>query len=124
MFGGRDGNNDDEVMGRDEGGKDMELEEGQGPGRSEAGEEAESTEKREDPQGGQEGKGNEGLTGPAQAGVDTGATDEAAPQSEEEAEVVEAEGPPEKKDGADEPIEEQPEDLEARMWEELEKNGS
>ena len=39
MFGGRDGDNVDEVMGRDEGEKDTELEEAQGPGRSEAGEE-------------------------------------------------------------------------------------
>ena len=40
------------------------------------------------------------MTGPAQPGVETGATDGAAPLSEEEADVVEAEGPLEKADGA------------------------
>ena len=44
MLGGRDGNNVDEVMGRDEGEKDTELEEAQGPGGSEAGEEEETRE--------------------------------------------------------------------------------
>ena len=54
MLGGRNGDNADEVMGRDEGGggKDMELEEAQGPGRSEAGEEEETTEKHEEAEGG------------------------------------------------------------------------
>ena len=44
MIDGRDGDKVDEVMGRDEGDKDMELEEAQGPGRSEACEEEETTE--------------------------------------------------------------------------------
>ena len=52
MFGGRDGDNVDEVMGRDEGEKDTELEEAQGPGCSEAGEKEETTEKPEEADGG------------------------------------------------------------------------
>ena len=39
MFAGCDGDNADRVMDRDEGDKDMELEEAQGPGRGEASEE-------------------------------------------------------------------------------------
>ena len=46
MFGGRGGDSVDEVMGRGEGGGTaMAVEEAQGPGRSEAGEEEETTEK-------------------------------------------------------------------------------
>ena len=52
MFDGRDGDKVDEVMGRDEGGKDMELEEAQGPGRNEACEGEETTETCQEREGG------------------------------------------------------------------------
>ncbi len=90
MFGGRDSDNVDEVMGRDEGDKDNMLEEAQSPGRSEAGEVEATTDKHEEAEGKQKEEGDQELTGPAKPGLETGAPN-----------VQEAEGPSENADGAD-----------------------
>ena len=55
MFGGRDSDSVNQMMGRDGGGKDMEGGAAHGPGRSEVSEEEETTENRKEAEGGLEG---------------------------------------------------------------------
>ena len=66
---------------------DMELEEPQCPGRSKASGEEETTEDHDEAEGGPEGGGDEGLTGPAQPEAGAAAMDEAALQTKEESHV-------------------------------------